>query len=188
METALHLNVSVGGNGAGASDGGAVTVDNVGNIVTVGVASHGIMAQSIGGGGGDGGYGGQSGSATGLSSTDLQIVVGGKGGSSWQWRTGYGSELRIHSHHRRRCIRRFGPERWRRRWHRRLRPAGRAGKSRHRRRRRRGRQRRQRGCQRHRDHRNLRRWRVWRVCPERRRRRRNRGQCKPRHQRLRAFR
>ncbi len=78
----LDLNVSVGGNGAGASDGGAVTVDNNGNIVTFGVASHGIMAQSIGGGGGDGGYGGAGASASGLSDTDLQIVVGGKGGSS----------------------------------------------------------------------------------------------------------
>ena len=72
----------MGGNGAGASDGGAVSVDNVGNIVTAGIGSYGIMAQSIGGGGGEGGYGGQSASTTGLSSTDLQIVVGGKGGSS----------------------------------------------------------------------------------------------------------
>ena len=86
----FDLNVSVGGNGAGASDGGAVTVNNIGNIVTFGAASHGIMAQSIGGGGGDGGYGGQAASADGLSGTDFQIVVGGKGGSS-----GNGNEVTV---------------------------------------------------------------------------------------------
>jgi uncharacterized protein YhjY with autotransporter beta-barrel domain len=78
----FDLNVSVGGNGAGASDGGIVSVDNAGNVVTFGIASHGILAQSIGGGGGDGGYGGQDASSNSLAGTDLQIVVGGRGGSS----------------------------------------------------------------------------------------------------------
>ena len=47
--------ISVGGQGGGAGDGGAVTVTNSGEIVTTGIASNGIFAQSVGGGGGVGG-------------------------------------------------------------------------------------------------------------------------------------
>ena len=45
--------VSIGGTGADGGDGGAVTVSNSGNILTRGAAAHGIVAQSIGGGGGN---------------------------------------------------------------------------------------------------------------------------------------
>ena len=45
----------VGGNGGGASDAGTVDVDNTGDITTFGGDAHGILAQSIGGGGGIGG-------------------------------------------------------------------------------------------------------------------------------------
>ena len=44
--------VGIGGAGGAAGDGKTVTVDVLGNIVTNGKAAHGIMAQSIGGGGG----------------------------------------------------------------------------------------------------------------------------------------
>ena len=47
---------SVGGDGAGGGDGGTVIVNSVHNILTDGAASHGILAQSIGGGGGNGGF------------------------------------------------------------------------------------------------------------------------------------
>lgn len=61
--------VALGGNGGGESSGGAITVANVGTVVTHGLDAYGILAQSIGGGGGNGG------SAGGLFS------VGGRGGS-----------------------------------------------------------------------------------------------------------
>ena len=51
------LGVSVGGNGGDGNHGGTVQVDSYGNIHTSGYASHGIFAQSIGGGGGEGGAG-----------------------------------------------------------------------------------------------------------------------------------
>jgi len=50
--------VSVGGSGSKAGNGGAVTVENYGSIVTMGASARGIVAQSIGGGGGDGGSSG----------------------------------------------------------------------------------------------------------------------------------
>ncbi|WP_269514563.1 autotransporter outer membrane beta-barrel domain-containing protein [Brevundimonas subvibrioides] len=47
--------VTLGGRGAAASDGAAVTVTNAGAIETAGHLSSAIQVQSIGGGGGDGG-------------------------------------------------------------------------------------------------------------------------------------
>ncbi|MBZ9776536.1 autotransporter outer membrane beta-barrel domain-containing protein [Mesorhizobium sp. CO1-1-8] len=46
------VTLQLGGTGAGGADGGTVRVTNYGNITTLGVMSHGIFAQSIGGGGG----------------------------------------------------------------------------------------------------------------------------------------
>jgi hypothetical protein len=45
--------IAIGGTGGAGGDGGAVTVTNSGTIVTRGANAHGILAQSIGGGGGD---------------------------------------------------------------------------------------------------------------------------------------
>ncbi len=84
------LSLAIGGNGGGASNGGAVTVLNTGNITTTGGDAYGIFAQSIGGGGGNGGdaHQGIPGSLL-LKKYDrakftknLKIVVGGSGGSS----------------------------------------------------------------------------------------------------------
>ncbi|MBJ7533166.1 hypothetical protein JDN40_03460 [Rhodomicrobium vannielii ATCC 17100] len=47
--------LSLGGFGGAAGDGGAVTVDNQGTIVTQYAGATGIFAQSVGGGGGNGG-------------------------------------------------------------------------------------------------------------------------------------
>jgi len=47
--------VGVGGGGGNGGDGGDVTVDNEGVIITDGINSDGVFAQSIGGGGGAGG-------------------------------------------------------------------------------------------------------------------------------------
>ena len=62
---------TVGGNGGGGSRGGEVTVTNAGSITTHGDFSHGIYAQSVGGGGGTGGF-----------SVDLAITTGGDGAAS----------------------------------------------------------------------------------------------------------
>ncbi len=61
--------VALGGNGAVAGNGGAVTVENYGTILTAQSGSMGIFAQSVGGAGGDGG------TSVGLSS------IGGRGGA-----------------------------------------------------------------------------------------------------------
>lgn len=53
--TALSGDISIGGYGGAASDGGKVIVANTGLIVTEGNLANGIFAQSVGGGGGDGG-------------------------------------------------------------------------------------------------------------------------------------
>jgi uncharacterized protein with beta-barrel porin domain len=51
----LSLGASVGGKGGNGNTGGTVTVNNEGNITTRGAGAHGILAESIGGGGGTGG-------------------------------------------------------------------------------------------------------------------------------------
>ncbi|MEW6630790.1 MAG: autotransporter domain-containing protein, partial [Pseudomonadota bacterium] len=56
-ETNIAMSVAVGGNGGGAGNGGHVTVNNYGNIITNASMSDGIYAESVGGGGGAGGNG-----------------------------------------------------------------------------------------------------------------------------------
>ncbi|HEX7078827.1 MAG TPA: hypothetical protein VF363_10415 [Candidatus Eisenbacteria bacterium] len=76
------LGISLGGAGGAAGNGGAVTVSNEGDIATSGLASHGIFAQSVGGGGGQGGE----------ASAGLLTVfsLGGRGGAS-----GNGGAVRV---------------------------------------------------------------------------------------------
>jgi hypothetical protein len=50
--------VALGGDGASGGYGGSVTLNNYGDIFTVGRASYGMFAQSVGGGGGAGGASG----------------------------------------------------------------------------------------------------------------------------------
>jgi uncharacterized protein YhjY with autotransporter beta-barrel domain len=85
-----NLNLAVGGHGAGASDGGTVTVNNHGSIATWGDYSHAIYAHSIGGGGGEGGTAWQ-GLPLGIPTIginqvklykDVSIVIGGAAGSA----------------------------------------------------------------------------------------------------------
>ena len=92
--TDLELKISVGGNAGTASDGGAVSVANRGDIQTSGAVASGIYAQSVGGGGGVGGEG-----LSGVnpvvdsivllkeltdffSPTNLSVTVGGNGANS----------------------------------------------------------------------------------------------------------
>lgn len=71
----FSLNVGLEGGTGGAS--GNVTAEASGSLTTVGDDSHGIFAQSVGGGGGTGG--GSKSSAT--SATSISIAIGGTGGS-----------------------------------------------------------------------------------------------------------
>ena len=70
------LNITVGGAGGASGDGKEVSIDNSGNIVTIGKGSIAVLAQSIGGGGGIGGIG-----AIG-DADSKQLSFGGDGGSS----------------------------------------------------------------------------------------------------------
>lgn len=69
--------VALGGDGAGGGTAGSVTVTQSGNISTAGYSSHGVLAQSIGGGGG------ASGSAIGALSVggSAEGSIASKGGS-----------------------------------------------------------------------------------------------------------
>jgi hypothetical protein len=73
------VTASVGGSGGTGGTGGLVDLDHVGDVLTEGDLSYGVLAQSIGGGGGAGGF-----SITGSLSTGgsgLTGSLGGTGGS-----------------------------------------------------------------------------------------------------------
>lgn len=82
--------VSIGGNGASGGSGDIVTVTTEENssIITEGIASYGIMAQSVGGGGGAGGFS-VSGSFGG---SGFNLGIGGGGGTG-----GLGSTVNINT-------------------------------------------------------------------------------------------
>ncbi|ORE93263.1 outer membrane autotransporter barrel domain-containing protein [Aurantimonas sp. 22II-16-19i] len=63
----LGVSLTIGGLGGSGNRGGNVAVDNAGQIVTAGALSHGIFAQSVGGGGG------ASGVASSTSKADMKI-------------------------------------------------------------------------------------------------------------------
>ncbi|MGI9343294.1 MAG: hypothetical protein ACR2QV_10605, partial [Gammaproteobacteria bacterium] len=74
----LGASVAIGGDGAaGGNAGQEVRIGNLGAISTLGDRSHGVFAQSVGGGGGNGGY--AIAAAVGESAS-FSAVIGGKGG------------------------------------------------------------------------------------------------------------
>ncbi|EJL26218.1 hypothetical protein PMI01_04139, partial [Caulobacter sp. AP07] len=89
-----NLSMNMGGSGATGSIGGDVTVLNSGTVVTHGEQSHGIFAESIGGGGGHGGMagidenqwsdymaGGAGTVSLGSNSNNISVALGGSGGT-----------------------------------------------------------------------------------------------------------
>ncbi len=83
------ISIVVGGNAGAQGDGGNVLVENSGNIQTSGTTSHGILAQSIGGGGGTAYFYGEdsTGEATGYGGTAAigpngKLGVAGAGGAA----------------------------------------------------------------------------------------------------------
>ncbi|NGM37961.1 autotransporter outer membrane beta-barrel domain-containing protein [Methylobacterium sp. DB0501] len=73
----ISATLSIGGGGGTGGVGGAVKVTNAGTILTQGILSHGVDAQSVGGGGGQGGLA----FATADNKTNFSGTVGGTGGS-----------------------------------------------------------------------------------------------------------
>uniref|UniRef100_UPI0025C393E9 autotransporter outer membrane beta-barrel domain-containing protein n=1 Tax=Maricaulis sp. TaxID=1486257 RepID=UPI0025C393E9 len=78
--------IAVGGQGGDGGNAGNVTVENTGSIVTYGARAHGILAQSVGGGGGNaqlaigGGTNGVTQAASGALNTLLGAVNSSSGG------------------------------------------------------------------------------------------------------------
>ncbi|KRE07133.1 hypothetical protein ASE63_23085 [Bosea sp. Root381] len=72
----VSLTLSMGGDGGSGNVGGTVLLNHSGLVVTGGDVSHGVFAQSVGGGGGQGGLAYSSGS----NKTNLGGTLGGKGG------------------------------------------------------------------------------------------------------------
>lgn len=80
---------SVGGTGGEGSDANVVTVENTGDIYTSNGVSHGIYAQSVGGGGGEGGANGsyfigytKTKNKAKSTKMSLSVDLGGSGGAS----------------------------------------------------------------------------------------------------------
>ena len=76
---------SIGGDGAAGSDGSNVIVKNDGEISTTGAEAHGIIAQSIGGGGGNGGMSIAGNVQLGFSDKDnssTRFSIGGSGANA----------------------------------------------------------------------------------------------------------
>jgi hypothetical protein len=78
----LDINVSVGGSGGGGAASGNVTANNSGIIMTAGADAHGLLAQSIAGGGGNGGDASALTIAAGKGTNIIiSAAVGGSGGA-----------------------------------------------------------------------------------------------------------
>ncbi|OYX13679.1 MAG: hypothetical protein B7Z15_06425 [Rhizobiales bacterium 32-66-8] len=76
------ISFSMGGNGGSAAAGGAVTVTTQGTLVTTGVQSYGVLAQSVGGGGGNGGNSSTTYGSLGTASLALGLGGSGAGGGA----------------------------------------------------------------------------------------------------------
>ena len=78
---ALSL-LSLGGNGSSGGDGGTVDIFNFGRIDTFGNVSHGVFAQSVGGGGGTGGGREEAQTPIGDIEAPNLVSLGGSGGGA----------------------------------------------------------------------------------------------------------
>ncbi|USG61967.1 autotransporter outer membrane beta-barrel domain-containing protein [Sneathiella marina] len=79
-----NLNVAIGGEGKSGNIAAKVTVENDGNVTTIGDRSRGILAQSVGGSGGVGGLafsGTLAGGGSDATAKTIEVAVGGSGGS-----------------------------------------------------------------------------------------------------------
>jgi len=75
------ISVALGGDGGGGGIGGLVDIDTKATVLTDGLDSDGIVAQSIGGGGGNGGFAvSASAQANLIAGGSISVGVGGSGG------------------------------------------------------------------------------------------------------------
>ncbi|CUH45355.1 hypothetical protein RUM4293_04268 [Ruegeria atlantica] len=77
-QTNKGFGLAVGGGTGEGGIGGAVDVRNIGDISTLGADSHGLFAQSVGGGGGNAGYNSAS---TSVDGGNINIQIGRTGGT-----------------------------------------------------------------------------------------------------------
>ncbi|HEU5137676.1 MAG TPA: autotransporter outer membrane beta-barrel domain-containing protein [Steroidobacteraceae bacterium] len=91
-DVANEAMIALGGSGGHGDDAGNVTVNNNDRIVTHGARSHGIFAQSIGGGGGNAGigFGASTNPATMVLAGAMSATFGGEGGEG-----GLGGEVTV---------------------------------------------------------------------------------------------
>jgi hypothetical protein len=80
-DTSVTVNLGLGGKGGAGGSADVVWVNNQNTVTTLGDASHGIVAQSIGGGGGLGGVSVTTPASGGSNATvNLTTTIGGRGG------------------------------------------------------------------------------------------------------------
>ena len=78
----IDLGVAVGGNGGAAGNGGAINLENDGQIGTQGAHADGVYGLSVGGGGGIAGASAASGASSDDTRFDLAVSLGGAGGAA----------------------------------------------------------------------------------------------------------
>jgi hypothetical protein len=80
----------VGGDGGTGGDAEQVSVTNTGSVTTIGSNAYGIRAESIGGGGGDGGFSMLASLGKSVTTSSLNVNIGGTGGTG-----GTGEEVTV---------------------------------------------------------------------------------------------
>ncbi|WP_160736742.1 autotransporter outer membrane beta-barrel domain-containing protein [Altericroceibacterium endophyticum] len=80
LSAGSYASLALGGSGGAGGNGGVITMNNVGDVVTHGVGSVAIFAQSVGGGGGAGGFSGGLSLAADATTTQVLGASGGAGG------------------------------------------------------------------------------------------------------------
>ncbi|WP_282572274.1 autotransporter outer membrane beta-barrel domain-containing protein [Roseomonas acroporae] len=77
----VNLVMALGGTGAAGGQAGSVTIGNSGGVLTTGDYAHGILAQSISGGGGAGGSAGGSALSVDAPTITVSTTLGGQAGA-----------------------------------------------------------------------------------------------------------
>jgi len=80
ISSEASVNFSMGGTGGSAGAGGVVVLDSAASVGTLGINSHGLFAQSIGGGGGNGGFSITGGISAESGSVGVSLGGNGAGG------------------------------------------------------------------------------------------------------------
>ncbi|MEN9408318.1 MAG: hypothetical protein RL216_292 [Pseudomonadota bacterium] len=79
--SSYSVTATLGGTGGAGAAAGRVSVNSSGQISTLGDAAHGLLAQSVGGGGGIGGVSQSSAETAGAGQRSASLQLGGRGGT-----------------------------------------------------------------------------------------------------------